>query len=114
MADRLFTDREKLEVVEHFIEQWRPARSSSICGERETYLILKSIADDLRARDRKRATEIVRALQKAIDGAHAKKTRLGWEIGTLRHIAEFVIGKWPVIRTALNNFERGESDDQKD
>lgn len=112
MADRLFTDREKLEVVEHFIEQWRPARSSSICGERDTYLILKSIADDLRARDRKRATETVRLMQKAIDNAYARKTGLGFEIGSLRSIAEVVIGKWSTIRTSLEHFEKEMMDDR--
>jgi len=105
-----FTKQEKIEVVEHFITQWRPARSSSIEGERDTYLILKAIAADLRADAPGRASDTALKIEKEIANAERRKTPSGYEPGSLRAVAELVIGRWKTIRAALEHFEqRGNS-----
>lgn len=104
---KTFTDREKLELVEFLITQWRPARSSTIEGERDTYLILKAIADDIRARKPGRAIEVVERIERAINNARASRDRSGYQPGNLREIAELAIGSWGTIRLALERLEGG-------
>lgn len=101
-----FTREEKLEVIESFVTQWRPARSSGDAGERDVYLILKAIADDIRAGAPDAPGRALSELQNAIEAANAtKSTRDGYEMGKLRRIAELLIGLWPVVRRALEQFE---------
>lgn len=103
-----FTDREKLEVIEHFIEQWRPAQN--IRGERDVFLILKEIADEIRAREPQRAIETIVKLERAIGNAKKNRKRvLGYEPGNLREIAELVIGRWSTVRQALEKFGQEEA-----
>lgn len=104
-----YTDREKLETVEYLIELWRPGRSSSIESERATFLILKSIADDIRGRDRERATETMTKLERAIGNARKSMFRGAYPSGNLREIAEIVIGKWTTIREALASYGKEEA-----
>lgn len=101
-----FTDAEKLEVIEHFIQQWRPARSSDISGERETYLILKAIASDLRARKPAAPGRARDRLARAITDAKDLKVETGYRLKDMRRIAETVISEWPVIRAALEQLEQ--------
>lgn len=96
-----YTDREKLETVEYLIELWRPGRSSSIESERATYLILKSIADEIRARDPLLSDDTLNKLERAIGNARKNRVQQTYSSGNLREIAELVIGKWAVIREAL-------------
>lgn len=103
-----FTEAEKLEVVEHFIQQWRPARSGGDSGGRDVYLILKSIASDYRGRAPGRAGAIGTEIERLVDSAKLYKADDGnYTDGRLRRIALFVIGAWPTIRQALDKFEGG-------
>lgn len=97
--------KEKLQVIEHFIEQWRIARNGDP-GERAVYHTLKAIAEDIRARDRKRATDLITRMDRAMKNAERWKTKpTGYQPGNLREIAELTIGAWPTIRQALEDFE---------
>ena len=50
-----YSNREKREVIEQLIENWRPARGPDASpGDRAVWLMLKAIAADYRARDRLR------------------------------------------------------------
>lgn len=104
----MFTDAEKLEVIEFMITQWRPARSSSIEGERATYLILKEIAADIRGRDPQAPSRARERLQRAIDDAKAdrRESGSGYAVPKLRKIAEVTIGEWPTIRQALEVYDK--------
>lgn len=103
-----FTDAEKLEVIEFFCTQWRPARSSTIEGERTTLLILKEIAKEIRARDPAAPGRAQDRLQRAIDDAKAdrRESGSGYAVPKLRKIAEIAIGEWPTIRQALETYEK--------
>jgi hypothetical protein len=103
-----FTEQEKLEVIEALVEQWRPARSSSILGERETYLILKAIAKDIRGRLPGSPSRARDRLIRAIELAKANKTSSGYSIPDLRRIAEISIGEAAAITQALEHFEQRE------
>jgi hypothetical protein len=98
-----FSDEHKIEVIEHFIEQWRPARNST-AGDRDVYLILKEIAADIRGRGPNVPGRARDRLQRAINEANFSKTS-GYATPPLRRIAETVISEWPTIRQALNEFE---------
>lgn len=106
-----FTDAEKLEVVEHFLDQWRPARSSDISGERDTFLTLKAIAADIRARKPDAPGRARDRLRRAISDAKDMKTDDGYRARDLRTIAETVISEWPVIQRCLEHFEQQEKTD---
>lgn len=106
-----FTEQEKLEVIEHFITQWRPARSSTIEGERDTYLILKAIASDLRSRKPTAPSRARDRLGRAITAAKDLKTDTGYRARDMRLIAETAISEWPVIKAALEQFEQREKTD---
>ena len=106
-----FSDLEKLTTVELLIRDWRPGRSSSIKNENVTYLILKEIADDIRGRDPKRATETIIMWERAINNARRARDRIstgGYPPGNLREVAEITIGRWPSIREALERFGKEE------
>jgi alkyl hydroperoxide reductase subunit AhpC len=98
-----FTDAEKLETVEFFIEQLRIAKTDR-GGDHEIFLILKSIAADIRGRAPNAPGRARDRLQRAIDAAQASKTS-GYAIPAVRRIAETVISEWPTIRQALEQFE---------
>jgi len=103
---RPYTIEEKLSVVEFLIEQLRDSRHELGAPNRGRYLILKSVAADLRARIPGEPLAACFELDEAIRAADASKTvPLGYEIGKLRRIAEILIGRWPVVRQALEKFE---------
>ncbi|HXL66624.1 MAG TPA: hypothetical protein VN938_16365 [Xanthobacteraceae bacterium] len=104
MVSRPLTDAETLLEIEALIESFRWARGDTAAPENKTYLALKAMADDLRGRQANRIGEAQAELQKAIDAAAKTKTILGYEINHLRRIAEETIGRWPVIRQALERF----------
>jgi hypothetical protein len=105
-----FSDREKLEVVERMIEQWRPtARGERLSDGRDVYLILKAIASDYRGRQPGRAGAIGEELERIIELAVIYKDDNGrYTHGRMTRIAQFVIGARATIRQALDKFE-GES-----
>jgi hypothetical protein len=103
-AARRLTDAETLLEIEALIESFRWARNDPTTPENKTYLALKAMADDLRGRQSENISTAQVELQKAIDAATKTKTGLGYEINHLRRIAEETIGRWPVIRQALERF----------
>lgn len=105
-----FTPAEKREVIEHFIVQWRLGRASGIEGERDTYLILKAIAADYRAQEPARKERVLIELSKLVDLAdiHRDPATKNYTPGRLQRVAHFVMGSWPVIRKALEQFKQTE------
>lgn len=99
-----FTVEDELEVLERFIEMWRPA--SSIADERKTYLVLKSMAEKIRASNPMATTMLCAKIERAIMNARkAKKPGSNtYEPGNLREIAELTIGGWPTIRHCMYRY----------
>lgn len=103
-----FTEQEKLEVIEYFIEQWRVARSSA-GGDRAIYLILKAIGSDIRARLPVAPSRARDRIERVIMNAKDRKGPSGYVVSDLRKIAETTISEWPVIRAALEKLEKEQS-----
>ena len=102
--DRNFSLGDKIKAAERLIEDLRWSRNDPMVPEFTTYWVMKAVASDLRARQRHVKLQALDDLQHAIDMAHASKIRPGYEMGKLQHLAELLIGKWPVVRQALESF----------
>lgn len=106
------TYAQKLAVVEGLIEDFRWARPEDakidFPEDHETYHALKEIAVDIRASAARAGCPVLRDLSVAVGGAHASKTKLGYATGSLVAIGQYVIGKWPVIRRALERVDEKE------
>ena len=98
---------EKREAIEWMIEQHRQWREGT-SGQQRMLSIMKSIAVDYRARERQKVVETAQRIERAIEYADKRKKPpvYSYEIGNLREIAELTIGSWPVIRQALEEFEK--------
>jgi hypothetical protein len=105
MVDRIFSVTQKLKVIERAIEDLRWARNDFSVPENRIYLILKGIADDLRARLPETPGDTLRGLDEVILAAKRAKLKDGYETGHLRRIAEYVIGSWPVLRRGLEKLQ---------
>jgi uncharacterized protein involved in exopolysaccharide biosynthesis len=62
---------------------------------------LKSVARSLRARLPGETARVLAQLEIYMADAEKSKCEMGYEIGSLRVIAQYVIGKWPAIRQAM-------------
>lgn len=106
------TYAQKLAVVEGLIEDFRWARPEDAKvdypEDHETYHALKEIASDIRAAAEHASCPVLRDLSVAIGGAHASKTKFGYATGSLVAIGQYVIGRWPVIRRALERVDQKE------
>lgn len=99
---------EQIAAVERCLEDFRWARSKPHLIEYRTYRALKAVAKDLRAQMPGASNETLLALQRRIaDAAGTKGTdALGFSPPALAGIGQEVIGRWPVIRQALERFEK--------
>ena len=103
-----YSNDEKRETVEFIIEERRWARNSDELAQCAIYDRLRSIASDYRARDRLKINDTIKKLERALEYAEAKKRKhqlLGYDAGNLQEIGKLVIGSWPVLRQALEEFE---------
>lgn len=102
MRPRL-TVEQQLHEVEDLIEAFRWSRDTGEPAE-QTYRALKQIAADLRGRMAPSVVSTVVELQRRIDAAARAKTALGYEIKHLVALGQEMIGRWSVIRRALERF----------
>jgi len=100
------TLQDQIDAIDHLINDFRWARNETYCIEHDIYLALKEIAKDLRARLPAAPSDALLALQRRIADAAATKgpAMQGFDRSALAGIGEEVIGKWPVIRQALERF----------
>lgn len=96
-----YSPDEKREVIEHLIEERRWARNSDEPAQCAIYNVLRSIAADYRARDARKIGEVLKQIEKALDHAYFNKKPTNYE-----HVTHLVSGAWPMIRQALEEFER--------
>lgn len=104
MMNKNFTLTDKIKTVDVLVDDFRWARGKEDEPEHLTYWTLKAIADDLRARQRHVRLDALDDLQRAVDMANANKVRNYYEPGRLQFLAERLIGRWPVVRQALERF----------
>lgn len=90
-----------LRAAEQLIEDFRWARGEQGTPEYRVYSNLKIVAAELRARAPEAPGQVILALEERIAFVERSKTRLGYDANKLRALAEEVMGRWPVIRLAL-------------
>ena len=99
MTRRMFTDEEKLEVLEDILDETRTSGTWS-CDEDEAD-VLKSICAEIRAGS-KPPSQTLEALSFQVNAATRTKARIGYvEVGQFQAVAEGLIAHWPVVRLAL-------------
>lgn len=108
--------KDQIAAVERCISdfrEWRDGPPDAL--EHQTYVALKAVAADLNARKPAKITTTLSELERLLDNARAQPERISLGDGTTarnqRNIAthaavgQFVVGRWPVIRQALQAFE---------
>jgi hypothetical protein len=97
---------EQIDAVTRLLDDFRGWRNEPGCVEYRTYCALKQIAKDLRARQPEAPGLALQALQRRIADAATTKGRngLGFDAGALAGIGEECIGRWAVLRQALERF----------
>lgn len=100
------TPNEKLAAVERCIEDFRWTRDHQDLIEYQTYLAMCELAAEIRKGTQAAAGTARAELGRRIEDATRSKTMLGYSINALRGIAEELIGRWPTVRAALEQFEK--------
>lgn len=102
MSLRLYSVAEQLEVIEGLIEQIRMTESRDDLRLE----ILKSVAQDLRARVDHAPTAALFQLQARLAKVlRSKENGSKYKTGTLVGVADELIARWPVVKQALERFE---------
>lgn len=96
---------EKLAAVERLIEEFRWARNDPLNAEHATFITLKAIAADLRAQEPEAKSTALRELERRIEAVNNAKAH-GYIGGAMIGVGEELIGRWPVVRLALERFEK--------
>jgi cobalamin biosynthesis protein CbiD len=95
MVNPMITTDEKLRAVEALIEDLRGN------PEAEVY---KAIAKDIRARLDSAPSAALHEIERRMAAVQRTRSRLGYENGALVGVAQEVIGRWPVVKLALELF----------
>ena len=106
----LISHEEKLALIEQFISEFRGARKrGSSPRETKDYETLKALAEDIRSRLASPRSNALDDLERKLATIQKSKTALGYNQGQLLNLAYTVVGKWPIIKAALENF-KGDSE----
>ena len=98
----LFTPQEEVDEIERVIADIRLHKIPSQRGVNA----LKSIAAGLRTKLPGAPGKSLAKLERSIsDALKTKRPDLGYEPGSLRFIAQTVIGEWPAVRRALEKYD---------
>ena len=103
MNKRFYSTAEKLSTVESLIESFR--RTSTTPADYDRFWILKSLAADLRGRIGGTPHIAMVELERRITSAMKSKTNLGYENGAMVGVGEELMGRWPTVKQALEQFE---------
>lgn len=90
----------KLAVLERLIEAMRWVRSEPDHPEYQTFLALRSIAADVRAR----LPENIGSALAMLDDRMSRVVDSGHDVSQLRALGDEVVGRWPLIRQAIERF----------
>lgn len=96
----MITLQDKLAAVERLIEDLRWAREKPDALERETFLALKEIAKDIRARMDGVPQAAVFELESRVNAIRNH----GSSTPRMHQLAAEFISRWPVIKQALERF----------
>lgn len=96
------TDDDRLAELDHMI---RSLKAAGVQPER--IAVYSSLASEVRARRPGIAADALRELSRRMDDLVKTKTALGYNSGALCGIAQELIGRWAVVKLALELFEEG-------
>ena len=100
MTLRFYTAEQQVAELENLIRDVRMGKRPTVSMD-----VVKSIVADIQGRYPEEPGNALGELQRLLADAVGSKTDLGWSIGSLRAIGQFVIGHWPTIRQSLERFE---------
>ena len=101
------TVEEKIAAIERMIEEGRHARSSPDESTHRAWLVLKSIAADLRAQRPQAPSAALQSLEFQVDSARRWKARIGFvDIGHHQAVSECLLANWTVVRKALERADK--------
>ena len=100
MTLRMFTAEQQIAELEGLIRDVRIGRRPTVSMD-----VVKSVIADIQGRHPEEPGAALLNLRRLLADAAASRTDLGWSAGSMRAIAEHVIGHWPTIRQSLERFE---------
>ena len=96
----MISDAERLTSIERLIEERRKQFGH---GDRLAEIWV-SVAKDIRARMDQAPNVALAELERRMKAVYRSKTALGYSQGALQGVAEELIGRWPVVKQALERF----------
>ena len=104
MAAKLFSLDDKIGAMHlELVDARRKDRPPGSPAQRH-YEILKAIAADLRARQEITCSQTLGELGRMLERIKSAPEVNGYDHGRLVNMAHFIIGRWPLIQQALENF----------
>lgn len=100
LKNDLVGNEEKLRVISSILDDLRISKGR---GDPD-YVVLKSIAHDLKGRIELPRSDPLGEIERALQRTHASRTALGHDTGQLASVAYTVMKHWPVVRQALERF----------
>lgn len=101
----MITIDEKIEMLEGIIKQYRWARNEEpMSAPRQILDALRSIVADLRARKATAPNAAEQQIERRLRGIHNAQERGDNPDGAKISMANEVMGRWPVIKQALERF----------
>lgn len=101
MSRGVFTLHEQLEEIERLIEA---EKDKGGVADNISLAIQRSIASDIRARINHDGSVTKAALEQRLHFMRRSKTPLGYSNGSMVGVAQELIGRWPVVKQALERF----------
>jgi hypothetical protein len=99
MTLRMFTAEQQLEELGGLVRDIKLGRRPSVSID-----VVRSVISDIQGRFPEEPGHVLSELQRLLADAAASRTDR-WTDGSMRAIAQFVIGHWPTIRQCLERFE---------
>lgn len=105
MSDPTITVEEKLAEVDRIVSEmgFRERRAEGGVCDRDcrTREVLKAVAADLRGRLDAAPSAAATTIQRRIDSLYRSRTVLGYDRDGLVGLGQELIGRWPIIKQAL-------------
>src|SRR5689334_16678191 len=99
MAIQLIDDQAKLETLELLLEQARRAGAPTVVA------VLATMCKEIRLQQPRKRTEAIVAIERHVESVIRSKTALGYSQDRLQGLATEFIGRWPLIKKALEAYE---------
>ena len=103
MSNALFTTAEKLSQIEQIIKMLR--RMSATENDNHQLYVIKSVAADLRGRLDNAPSIALIEIERRIGAVFRRRIEAEDDHGALVGVGQELVGRWPTVRQALEQFE---------